>query len=209
MRLFSVVASAIVAAACGHSPTVVSHLRAVDAPSQPPRAAREPFEPERFETVFEGAVRAVLARGYEIVSCDATSGVVNTARVEVDAPCGRSTCLAREFTSIKLGHRRVRVSVTREVWDATLRAWRAPEDPVSLANMEREERTLLERALRWPSGGDGSRLYEVCRTPECEARLSACIAANGQGELSALGAPEPVAPSLSEGDGAAQVVARR
>jgi hypothetical protein len=178
-----VAAAAIAFTGCVRAPAAASHLHAMEpAPSQPPRAAREPFEPERFEIVFEGAVRAVLARGYEIVACDPVSGVVTTALVEVDAPCGRSTCLAREFTSIKLGHRRVRVTVTREVWDATVRAWRAPEDPVSLANLEREERALLERALRWPSRDDGSRLEEACGTAQCEAWLGACLAASGQGE---------------------------
>jgi hypothetical protein len=183
MRLVLATAVAIALAGCARAPTASSHLRAMEpAPVQPPRAAREPFEPERFDTIFEGAVRAVLAGGYQIATCDPVSGIVTTAPVEVDAPCGRSTCLAREFTSIKFGHRRVRVIVTREVWNATLREWRAPEDPVSLAHLETEERALIDRALRWPAGDGDSRLGEACGTAQCEAWLGACLAASGQGE---------------------------
>ena len=156
-----------------------SFLRAVSTvPIQLPRAARAEFPPERFETVFEGAVRAVRARGYEIVSCDPVYGLVQTSPVEMDAPCGGSTCLAREYTSVKLGYRRARVTVTREVWDPTVREWRAPEDAISLAHMSREERVLLDQAIRWPSGEGASRLDEACGPGACEPSPASCGAAS-------------------------------
>ncbi|HEX9243933.1 MAG TPA: hypothetical protein VF875_15930 [Anaeromyxobacter sp.] len=180
MRTVLVAATAIAFTGCARVAPPPSSLHAVaDVPIQLPRAARAPFAPERFDTVFEGVVRAVRARGYELVTCDPVFGLVTTASVEVDAPCGGSTCLARESTSVKLGYRRARVTVTREVWDPTLREWRVPEDPVSLANLEREERAILEQAIRGPSGSDGSRL-----SGSCETLPSVCFAASG-----AAGAP--------------------
>lgn len=169
-------AAATVLAACAPAATVTGSLHAVERPTiRLPRGARAPFAPERFEAVFEGAVRAVRSHGYQIASCDPVFGLVTTAPVEVDAPCRGSTCLAREYASIKLGYRRARVTVTREVWDQTVREWRVPEDPVSLANMDREERALVDEAVRWPAGSSASRLSERCGTDPCGA--GACIAA--------------------------------
>jgi hypothetical protein len=179
VRSVAVAAIALALAGCAATREPPSHLRVVpELPPALPRAARAPFAPERFETVFAGAVRALHARGLEIASCDPVFGLVATAPVEMDAPCRGSTCLAREYATVKLGYRRARVTVTREVWDPTLREWHVPDDATSLAHMEREERTLLDEALRWPNG-DESRLGETCGATGCDPLPEACFASGG------------------------------
>ena len=168
-------AMAAVTAAAGCAPASHAYLRApAHVRAELPPGSRARFEPERFDMVFQSAVRAVRARGYEIVSCDPMFGAIATARTELDAPCGASTCLAREVASVKLGYRRARVTLTREVWDATLRAWRAPDDPRSVEAIDREEREILEEAVRGPPADGESRLADACGGSACD--MGPCVA---------------------------------
>jgi hypothetical protein len=183
VHLVLVVAVAIVFTGCAQT-TATTHLRAGGpAPTHLPRAARAQFSPEQYETIYKAAVRALRARGWEIATCDPIVGVVTTAPVEVDMPCGESTCLAREYTSVKLGYRRVRVTVTREVWNTTVHEWREPEDRVSVESMVGAERQLLDEAIRSPAGKVVSRLDQACAAPECEPLPTACLAANEPGGI--------------------------
>jgi hypothetical protein len=177
MRLVVAVAWIALAGCAASTPQPMSHLRAGARSEGPPaHAARAPFPPERFDWIFERAARAVRARGWEIVACEPASGAIHTSRMEADAPCGSSTCLVRETMAVKLGYRRARVVMTREVWDQTIRSWRPPDDPASLANIEREELSLLEEAITSPAEGEGRR-SSGCGESTCDPLPSVCVAA--------------------------------
>jgi hypothetical protein len=137
--------------------------------AEPPRGARADFDPAGFEAVFREAVRAVRARGFEIVACDPELGVIATAPAEVDAACFGTSCLVRETAAVKLGHRRARVTVTREIWDPTVRSWRVPDDQASVAGVAREERELVLRAVRDRHAGalDGACGEGPCAPRSC------------------------------------------
>lgn len=109
--------------------------------------ARAGFTPPSFRDVFAAAVEVVRGRGLDIVECEAPRGALATAPVEMEAPCGGTICLARETTSVKLGYRRARVIVTREVWDPTLRAWREQGDPETVEELSDEEQGIVSRIL--------------------------------------------------------------
>jgi hypothetical protein len=182
MRLAVAIAALAIIGCAGSTPQPASHLHSrVGAVTPPVRAARAPFAPERFHAVFERAARAVRARGWEILACEPDLGAITTARVEADAPCGGSTCLVRETMAVKLGLRRARVVVTREVWDQTVRAWRPPDDPTSLANIELEELNLLQEAVTLPDEGMARRISEECGDASCDPLPSACLVA-GSGD---------------------------
>jgi hypothetical protein len=135
------------------------------------RGARADFAPGSFDVVFRKALQAVQAQGFTVVSCDAGLGVIGTAKVEGDQPCGGTTCLARDTAAVKLGFRRARVTVTREVWDSTIRAWRIPDDPTSLAAVSQLENELVREAAlgrRVPSP-DVSCPAAACESGDCVA----------------------------------------
>jgi hypothetical protein len=170
MRVWLALAVAAVASgAVGCVPAAHSPLRAAShAGGELPRGARARFEPERFDAVFQGAIRAVRARGWAIASCDPVYGAIATATTETDAPCGASTCLARDMASVKLGFRRARVTLTREVWDATLRAWQVPDDPRSVAAIDREEREIVQEAVRAELEDGAERAGGACGPSVCD-----------------------------------------
>jgi hypothetical protein len=172
LRFASILWSTAFVCACG----TASHTQLGTARRAPalPHAAREPFEPQRFDVVFESAVRAVRARGYEIVACDPDFGSITTARTEVDAPCGESTCLAREITTVKLGYRRARVTLQREIWDATLHEWREPQDVTSVDTIDRVERELADAMVRGAADQGLTRLEEACGASSCH--IGPCVA---------------------------------
>src|SRR4051812_12629077 len=96
-------------------------------PAPPPtpktvEVARAGFEPPAFEAVFSRAVEALARNGYELQACDAGRGSLATRPREFDAPCGASTCLARESVALLLGYRAARVTVLREIFDPTVKA---------------------------------------------------------------------------------------
>lgn len=152
--------------------------------AHPPRGARAEFDPAAFDLVFVKAMGALRARGFVIVACDPELGAIATAPAEGDAPCLGSTCLVRETVSVKLGYRRARVTVNRELWDATLRAWRVADDAVSAQGIARQERELIAAAVRpgsaaagWESGAGAAWNPGACGATACEP--GACLAASG------------------------------
>jgi hypothetical protein len=85
--------------------------------------ARAAFEPPAFDAVFDRAVRALRNEGYEILECDADRGKLVTRPLELDASCGKTTCLARQSYAVLLGYRAARVTLSREVFDGATRQW--------------------------------------------------------------------------------------
>src|SRR6266545_4774839 len=74
--------------------------------------------PERRHPHAEAPTAAGVARGrFEPPESDAVFGRA------VRAACGASTCLSRQSFSVVVGHRGVRVTVAREVFDGALRTW--------------------------------------------------------------------------------------
>lgn len=90
--------------------------------STPP--ARVELVPKDGAAVFEQAVRAVVRDGYAMRLCDARRLRVRTSPVELEAPCGATTCLARQSVEVKMGYRAAVVWVAREVYDGAERRWR-------------------------------------------------------------------------------------
>jgi hypothetical protein len=161
LRLASFIVMAALACGCGR-PSHTQLRAGRYAPLEPPRGTREQFEPRHFDLVFENAVRAMHARGLEIVACDPEFGSITTSRTEVDAPCGESTCLARETTTVKLGYRRARVTLKREIWDATLHEWREPDDRTSVETIDRVERELVGDMVGGRLPKDTIQLEDAC-----------------------------------------------
>src|SRR6266511_1507699 len=112
--------------------------------------ARGRFEPPESEAVFRRAVRAAR-------------GAVSTGMREFDDACGVSTCLSRQSISIVVGHRGVRVTVAREVFDGALRAW-APGEP---ATLDREAQAVLQSVLP-PAAPDARPASGLARRPDDE-----------------------------------------
>jgi hypothetical protein len=168
-----VLAAALAGVACAAAPRAWTRPR----PEQPPAVggARAEFAPTRFGEVFAAAVDLVRGRGLEIAACEAPRGVLDTSPVEREAPCGATTCLARETTRVKLGWRRDRVTVTREVWDATVRGWREQDDPSTVADLTREARALVTRIVLPPVAPERNARRDPCAAPRCDERT--CVAA--------------------------------
>lgn len=151
------------------------------APPQVPRpAARAPFEPAAGDAVFEQALHAAALAGYRIRTCDADRWRFDTEPIEFDAPCGPTTCLARQSVEVKLGYRVARVTVERELLDGSYRTWevdalrqsidaaRALLDTILTGFAPDDRRERLVRARdRWAD----PRLPDPCRASSA-ARLS-------------------------------------
>lgn len=133
------------------APLLASACAAPAAPSRaglsPAPPAREAFDAGQADAVFGRAVRALERRGYELVTCDLERGALRTDRVEFDAPCGATSCLARQVVTVKLGWRSVRLAVVRQVYDGGHHAWIPAEDPASLEAVALEEAVLLRQLL--------------------------------------------------------------
>jgi hypothetical protein len=136
--------AALVGAGCGPGLVRASRVHRTRAL---PMGTRAEFDPARFEDVFASAVELVRGGGHELATCEAPYGLVATAPLELDAGCGATTCLAREVARVKLGHRRARVTVTREVWDPAVRAWTRQEDDGAREELAQREREIVERMV--------------------------------------------------------------
>jgi len=171
-RLPILAALSLALSACASTPGLALRFQPPGA-AEPPRGARADFDPVGFEAVFREAVRAVRARGFDIVSCDPDLGVIATAPAEVDAACFGTSCLVRETATVKLGYRRARVTVTREIWDPTVRAWRISDDQASVTGVLREERELVLQAVHDRHAGA---LDASCGVSPCAPR--SCLVAD-------------------------------
>lgn len=128
--------------------------------------ARASFEPSRGGAVLASAVSVLEEQGYAVESCDGDLAAVATTAIELDAPCGGTTCLARQVVRVKLGYRAARVTVRREVWDYTAKAWVEIRD----ADVRVVEDALLARLLARaddpaPGRAPGA---DPCRAPRAE-----------------------------------------
>jgi hypothetical protein len=119
----------------------------VDHPVDPVPLAREQVRPGLSDVVWFRAIHLLTGRGYGLDACDEGRTALRTSRTELDAPCGATTCLARQYVTVKVGWRAVRLSVRREVWDPTYRDWVPLLDPRSVADAVRVERALLAELM--------------------------------------------------------------
>jgi hypothetical protein len=167
-RVLPLLAAALVSAACASTRGWGSPR---PEPARPNAGARVEFVPERFDEIFAAAVDLVRDRGLAIALCQARRGALATVPVEFDAPCGGSTCLARETTRVKLGYRRARVVVTREVWDPSIRGWREQGDRRTDAELSRVERelasTMVLRGATSPGDAPNPCAARQCRDGTC------------------------------------------
>jgi hypothetical protein len=125
-------------------------FRASPPPPETPDAevARARFEPPAFDLVLRRAVRALQQDGYELDACDADRGSLVTRPREFDAPCGSSTCLARQSVSVLLGYRAARVTVVREVFDPTVKGWIPANRERFRTDAEEIVRTIVSRGAQ-------------------------------------------------------------
>jgi hypothetical protein len=121
------------------------------------RGALAEFTPDQFRDVFTRSLEIVRTRGDEVVTCEARVGALTTGPVEFDARCGETTCLSRETTRVKLGYRRARVTVVREIWNPTVRAWTVLEDDATLRAVAREEREVADQIVGRGAPSEGPR----------------------------------------------------
>jgi hypothetical protein len=172
------IAAALTLGACASGPRALAGVGSRAPSRAAPRGSRAAFAPSRFQDVFATAVEVLRERGLDIASCDAQLGNLVTAPVETDAPCWGTTCLARETTEVKLGYRRARVTLTREVWDPGLRAWRPSEDVSAHDEIVREERDILERLVDAPPSAPRRRALnpDPCDARRC--RDASCVASS-------------------------------
>jgi len=139
----------------------------------------------------ERAAAALAGRGYQMALADPVRGVVITGPLELQAPCGASTCLARQTIYLRVAAGKATLSVDRELWDSSARRWVQPEDPPSVEALERDEAALLrelsgavEVELRRSTAG------EPCgRESECQGGL-ACLARRCWTRCDGGGCPE-------------------
>jgi hypothetical protein len=182
MRTVAAAVAALLLSLSGCASAARGPLRVPPRVAGPLPGARAEFEPDAFEGVFREAVRTLRERGFRILACDPDRGAIVTASAEVDAPCHGTTCLARETASVKLGYRRARVVVSREIWDATLRRWREADDRASAAALLREERELVAAAVRvrrvgaWP--WDDACTPDACDPGRCLVASSGAVASD-------------------------------
>ncbi len=123
------------------------------------------------------ATGALAGKGYQMALADPVRGVVITRPLELQAPCGASTCLARQTIYLRVASGKATLSVDREHWDSSARRWAQPDDPPSIEALERDEAALLQELfgaveveLRRSVAG------EPCgRENECQRGL-ACLA---------------------------------
>ena len=96
------------------------------------------------DPVFERAAQVVQAREYALSTCNSVRSFLQTEWANrADVPCGTSTCLARQYVAVTVGWRAVKLTIRREVWDASLRDWVLARDPASVSDVEREANALV------------------------------------------------------------------
>ncbi len=125
------------------------------------RPAHGDFDPGERAAVWERTAQAVRERGYELALADPARGILVTRELERQAPCGGTTCLARDILHLRIEDGRAVANLQRRVWDAALRTWAEPSDRRAIKGIEAEEREFLsslgvrEIVVRRSSAGEG------------------------------------------------------
>jgi hypothetical protein len=139
-----------------------------------PRPARVEFSPGLANAVFNRAVRSLRSHGFAPETCENTHVV--TRAVELDAPCGRSTCLARQAVRVDVGHYVAKLRLIREVWDPAAKRWVEPTDDAAVRSIERDTEELMQELLgrHVPDGLRRDVAATSCTRLPCSG--AACIA---------------------------------
>ena len=147
------------------------------------------------DVVWAQAVRLLTARGFEFDACDDGRSALRTAPSEVEAPCGATTCLARQYVTVKVGGRAVRLSVRREVWDSAWRGWVPLIDQRSQDDAIQMERELLGELMAeanrwagpppWSAGQPHCPRPRACEPGQCDLGLASAEPAGLRGHVAA------------------------
>lgn len=143
------------------------------APRLTARPAHGTYDPAQGSRVTAGAISALTERGFELAFHDAKRGLILTRQREGQARWGGSEWLARDTFVIRLEEGRASAVLSRQLFDAALRAWEAPRDAAELDAVEAEEVGLLSAFLSQPPSLRPSRAGEPCASDEsCESGLT-------------------------------------
>jgi hypothetical protein len=119
------------------------------------------------------ALEAVEQRGFAVRFQDASLGVLVTSEREVQAPCGETTCLAKETLYLRQEDGRAVAYLSRAMWDSAVRTWSAPATPRDVAAVEKEQLAIMKDIADAGLELRASRTGEPCSTDdECERGLA-------------------------------------
>lgn len=103
------------------------------------------FNKTAYDAIWQRAVEALRAEGFEIGLADAGRGFVVTTEREASAPCGEQRCLTREMAIVKLERDgRASLVLNRKLWNAGSGDFRPVVDAPGLAHLEKTEQALLQ-----------------------------------------------------------------
>jgi hypothetical protein len=162
MRRLSLALAAVLASACA-GPAVQ-------------RPAHGTYDQGTKREAWGRALEAVERRGFKVQFQDVSLGVLVTSERELQAPCGDTTCLAKETLYVRQQDGRAVAYLSRSMWDATLRTWSAPSAGGDIAAVEKEQMSIMRDVADGDLQLRASRRGEPCSTDdECERGL-ACSA---------------------------------
>jgi hypothetical protein len=141
------------------------------------RAAHGTFPGSTYEDAWVRAERAVQAHGYRLELRDHERGILVTDERELQAPCGKETCLSRDRVFVRLTKAgQAVVNLERQHWDPAARRWEPTADAASLASVEQAQLDLLRDVAPGDLALRRSARDEPCRADDECARSLACVA---------------------------------
>ncbi len=119
------------------------------------------------------ALEAVEQRGFTVRFQDPSLGVLVTSERELQAPCGETTCLAKETLYVRQQDGRAVAYLSRTMWDSALRTWSGPSTSDDIAAVEKEQLAIMKDVADGDLELRASRAGEPCSTDdECERGLA-------------------------------------
>lgn len=115
-----------------------------------PRPAHGKFNPATGAATAKRALQEVTKRGFDVAFNDTARGLILTKTRENQAPCGESSCLARDTLVLRLEGGNAVAVLSRRLFDPALRVWDVPRDPAALDAVEADQKGLLAAFLPEP-----------------------------------------------------------